>query len=176
MLEEFAKAFNQIDVSDMTRSETIQFVTGKEYNEAKWGDELDKAKELIFIPNAHLGPYIRHPKLEIISTFTLAHICRKVPIYVSLSWTVPRSWHGFQPWQMTPACILQMIAENGKMRSQEIMEAINLSQPSVSRYLSAYATGYLQERRENGAKVYILNNERIEKTFKAISAFLLDRS
>jgi DNA-binding transcriptional ArsR family regulator len=70
-----------------------------------------------------------------------------------------------------------MIAENGKMRSQEIMEAINLSQPSVSRYLSQLtATGYLQERRESGAKVYMLNDERIEKTLKAVSAFLLGRT
>ncbi|MGZ9221696.1 MAG: ArsR/SmtB family transcription factor, partial [Anaerolineales bacterium] len=73
--------------------------------------------------------------------------------------------------------ILQMIGEKGQMRSQEIMEAINLSQPSVSRYLSQLtATGYLQERRESGAKVYILNTDRIEKTFKAVNAFLLGRS
>ena len=73
--------------------------------------------------------------------------------------------------------MLQMIAENGEMRSQEIMEAIGLSQPSVSRYLSQLtAAGYLQERRANGGKVYILNRDRIEKTLKAVSAFLLDRS
>ncbi len=73
--------------------------------------------------------------------------------------------------------ILQMIAEKGEMRSQEIMEAINLSQPSVSRYLSQLtATGYLQERRENGAKVYVLNKDRIEKTLKAVHAFLLHRA
>jgi ArsR family transcriptional regulator len=73
--------------------------------------------------------------------------------------------------------ILQMIAENGEMRSQEIIEAINLSQPSVSRYLSQLtAAGYLQERRANGAKNYILNEDRIEKTLKAVSAFLLGRS
>ena len=72
--------------------------------------------------------------------------------------------------------ILQMIAEKGEMRSYEIMEAIHLSQPSVSRYLSQLtATGYLQERRESGAKVYILNKDRIEKTLKAVNAFLLGR-
>jgi DNA-binding transcriptional ArsR family regulator len=69
-----------------------------------------------------------------------------------------------------------MIADKGEMRSYEIMEATNLSQPSVSRYLSQLtATGYLQERRESGAKVYILNKDRIEKTFKAVNAFLLGR-
>jgi ArsR family transcriptional regulator len=73
--------------------------------------------------------------------------------------------------------ILQMIAEQGEMRSQEIMETINLSQPSVSRYLSQLtAAGYLQERRANGAKAYILNRDRTEKTLKALHAFLLGRS
>src|SRR5574339_296636 len=38
MLEETARAFNQIDVSDMTRLELVQFVTGKEYAESKWGN------------------------------------------------------------------------------------------------------------------------------------------
>jgi ArsR family transcriptional regulator len=73
--------------------------------------------------------------------------------------------------------ILQLIAENGHMRAQEIMESINLSQPSISRYLTQLtATGYLQERRENGAKVYALNKDRIEKTLKALHAFLIGRS
>jgi len=36
-------------------------------------------------------------------------------------------------------------------------------------------TGYLQERRANGAKAYTINRDRIEKTLKAISAFLLER-
>ena len=73
--------------------------------------------------------------------------------------------------------ILQMIVENGEMRSQEIIEATGLSQPSVSRYLGQLtAAGYLQERRENGAKVYVLNRDRIEKTLKAVHAFLIGRS
>ena len=178
MLEESAKAFNQIDVSDMTRLETIQFVTGKEYNEAKWGDELDKANNLIFIPNAHLGPYIRHAKIQ--DNFYLyfgAHLPEGSDIRVPELDRAEIVARLSALADNTRLSILQMIAENGKMRSQEIMEAINLSQPSVSRYLSQLtATGYLQERRENGAKVYMLNNERIEKTLKAVSAFLLDRS
>src|SRR5215213_11560679 len=64
MLEESARAFNQIDFSNMTRVEIVQFVTGKEITESKWGDQLLNAKELIFIPNAHIGPYIRTAKVR----------------------------------------------------------------------------------------------------------------
>ena len=70
--------------------------------------------------------------------------------------------------------ILQMIAENDELRSQEIMEEVGLSQPSVSRYLTQLtATGYLHERRVNGSKAYALNRDRIEKTLKALHKFLL---
>lgn len=178
MLEESARAFNQIDFSDMTRFEIIQFVTGKEYNEAKWGDELDNAKNLVFIPNAHLGPYIRHAKIQ--DTFYIyfgAHLPEGSNIHVPELDRAEIVSRLSALADDTRLNILQMIAENGEMRSHEIMEAINLSQPSVSRYLSQLtATGYLQERRENGAKVYILNKDRIEKTFKAVNAFLLGRT
>jgi DNA-binding transcriptional ArsR family regulator len=67
-----------------------------------------------------------------------------------------------------------MIAENGELRSQDIMVEVELSQPSVSRYLTQLtATGYLQERRVNGSKAYSLNRDRIEKTLKAVHKFLL---
>ena len=44
MLEESAKAFNQVDYGDMTRMEIIEFVTGKDVSspakgESKWGKQ-----------------------------------------------------------------------------------------------------------------------------------------
>ena len=178
MLEETARAFNQTDVSKMTRLELVQFVTGKEYTESKWGDELQNAKELIFIPNAHFGPYIRATKVQ--DNFYIyfgAHLPEGSEVHIPELDRAEIVARLSALADDTRLNILQMIAENGRMRSQEIMEAINLSQPSVSRYLTQLtATGYLQERRENGAKVYILNQDRIEKTLKAVHAFLLGRT
>ena len=178
MLEESARAFNQIDLSGKSRLELVQFVTGKEFNETKWGAELENAKELVFIPNAHIGPYIRATKIE--DTFYIyfgAHLPEGSDIYLPELDRAELVSRLSALADDTRLHILQMIAENGEMRSQEIMEAINLSQPSVSRYLTQLtATGYLQERRENGAKVYILNGDRIEKTLKALHAFLLNRT
>jgi len=178
MLEESAKAFNQIDVSQMTRVELVNFVTGKEIIESKWGNELLKAKELIFIPNAHIGPYIRGAKVQ--DNFYLyfgAHLPEGSDIRVPELDRAEIVSRISALADDTRLQILQLIAERGEMRSQEIMEVINLSQPSVSRYLSQLtAAGFLQERRANGAKAYILNEDRIEKTLKAVSAFLLGRS
>jgi DNA-binding transcriptional ArsR family regulator len=175
MLEETAKAFNQIDTSGMSRTELIQFVTGTEFTETKWGDTIKDAKELIFIPNAHFGPYIRGDKVrDRFYIYFGAHLPEGSEVHIPELDRAEIVARLSALADDTRLNILQMIAENGQMRAQEIMEVINLSQPSVSRYLTQLtATGYLQERRESGAKVYILNKDRIEKTLKAVHAFLL---
>jgi DNA-binding transcriptional ArsR family regulator len=180
MLEETAKAFNQTDFSDMARLEIIEYITGKDIStdskwESKWGDGLLKAEELTFIPNAHIGPYIRADKIgESFYMYFGAHLPEGSDVRVPELDRAEIVSRISALADDTRLQILQMIAENGEMRSQEIMEAINLSQPSVSRYLSQLtAAGYLQERRANGAKAYILNKDRIEKTLRAVSAFLL---
>jgi ArsR family transcriptional regulator len=178
MLEETVRAFNRIDFSGKSRVEIVEYITGKEINESKWGDELKKSEEGIFIPNAHFGPYIRATKIA--NTFLVyfgAHLPEGSDVRVPELDRAEIVSRISALADDTRLQILQMIAEQGEMRSQEIMETINLSQPSVSRYLSQLtAAGYLQERRANGAKAYILNRDRTEKTLKALHAFLLGRS
>jgi ArsR family transcriptional regulator len=183
MLEESARVFNQLDYSDMTRMQIIEFVTGKDVSsepkwESKWGKGVLNSKELILIPNAHIGPYVWADKVQ--DTFYIyfgAHLPEGSDVRVPELDRAEIVSRISALADDTRLQILQMIAENGEMRSQEIMDAINLSQPSVSRYLSQLtAAGYLQERRASGAKVYILNKDRIDKTLKAVNAFLLDRS
>ena len=178
MLEESARAFNQVDYQNMSRLDMVEFVTGKEVNESKWGDQLQNAKELIFIPNAHFGPYMRATMLgDNFYIYFGAHLPEGSDVRVPELDRAEIVSRISALADDTRLQILQMIAEQGEMRSQEIMEAINLSQPSVSRYLSQLtAAGYLQERRTNGAKAYLLNKDRIEKTLKAVSAFLLGHS
>src|SRR5215216_604169 len=178
MLEESARAFNQIDFSDQTRVEIVQVITGKDIGETKWGDQLVNAKDLIFIPNAHIGPYIRSAKVQdSLYIYFGAHLPEGSEIRVPELDRAEIVSRISALADDTRLQILQLIAERGEMRSQEIMDVINLSQPSVSRYLSQLtAAGFLQERRANGAKAYILNEDRIEKTLKAVSAFLLGRS
>ena len=183
MLEESARAFNQVDYSSMSRAEVIEYVTGKDIRseskwETKWGDSFLKARELIFIPNPHIGPYIRAEQIrDHFFIYFGAHLPEGSDVRVPELDRAEIVSKISALADETRLQILQMIAENGEMRSQEIIEATNLSQPSVSRYLSQLtAAGYLQERRANGAKAYLLNRDRIEKTLKAVRAFLLDRS
>ncbi len=175
MLEASARAFNQVDRAGKSRTEIVQFVTGKEVHESKWGNELLNAKELVFIPNAHFGPYMRATNIaDTLYIHFGAHLPEGSDVRVPELDRAEIVARLSALADDTRLNILQMIMERGEMRSQEIMEATNLSQPSVSRYLTQLtATGYLQERRQNGAKVYVLNRDRIEKTLKAVHAFLL---
>lgn len=178
MLEETARAFNRIDFSGMSRREIVEYVTGTEINESKWGDELNQTREGVFIPNAHFGPYIRATRIaDKFFIYFGAHMPEGSDVRVPELDRAEIVSRISALADDTRLQILQMIAENGEMRSQEIMERIDLSQPSVSRYLSQLtAAGYLQERRANGAKAYVLNRDRTEKTLKALHAFLLSRS
>jgi len=178
MLETSARAFNQIDLAGKSRTEIVQFVTGKEVHESKWGNELLNAKELLFIPNPHFGPYMRATTIaDTLYIHFGAHLPEGSDVRVPELDRAEIVSRLSALADDTRLNILQMIVEKGEMRSQEIMETTNLSQPSVSRYLTQLtAAGYLQERRENGAKVYVINRDRIEKTLKAVHAFLLDRS
>lgn len=178
MIEESAKAFNKIDTSDMTRAEIVQFITGKELTDSKWASEVEGTQEVYFVPNAHIGPYIHLTKVQ--NDFYVhfgAHLPEGSDVQVPELDRAEIVSKLSALADETRLQILQMIASNGEMRATELMEATQLSQPSISRYLGQLtANGFLQERRVNGAKAYTLNHERIEKTLKAISAFLLDRT
>jgi len=177
MLLDTVKAFKTTDIDNMSRIEAARFITGQELDETKWCEKLDNAEKIIFVPNVHIGPYIH--------TMASGNI-----LYLLFGARMPEGTGERIPEldrteivarlsalaDNTRLHILQLVAEQGEVRVQDILEVINLSQPSVSRYLSQLtAAGYLQERRENGAKVYILNKDRIEKTLKAVNAFLLNR-
>jgi DNA-binding transcriptional ArsR family regulator len=177
LLLESVKAFQQVDLSGMSRLEAARFITGQDLQENKWSQGLDQAGRLVFIPNAHIGPYLQRSMAgDTVYIFFGARQPEggvRVPeldraeIVARLSALADD----------TRLHILQMVIENKQMRSQEIIDATGLSQPSVSRYLTQLtAAGYLQERRSSGAKIYTLHRDRVEKTLKAVSAFLLDRS
>ena len=56
---------------------------------------------------------------------------------------------------------------------EDIMLQLELSQSAASRHLTQLtATGYLEERRCEGAKCYTLSPERVENTLRAVAAFL----
>lgn len=175
MLKESVKAFQSTDFSKMDRFEAARFVTGQDLDEEKWKPGLERANRIIFIPNAHIGPYVsRLPDEKDLIILFGARQPEDATIRVPELDRADIVTRLSALADDTRLQILQMIRDTEEMRAQEIIEATGLSQPSVSRYLGQLtATGYLQERRINGAKAYSLNRDRIAKTLKAVSVFLL---
>jgi DNA-binding transcriptional ArsR family regulator len=175
ILLESTKAFDKLDTYNKSRLEVARYITGQDLDEASWEASLEEAKRVLFIPNPHIGPYVT--KMHIGNTLSVIFGARQPE---DASVRIPELDRADIVARMsalsddTRLRILQMIAKNSEMRSQDIIEEVALSQPSVSRYLTQLTvTGYLQERRVNGAKAYTLNRDRIEKTLRALHKFLL---
>jgi DNA-binding transcriptional ArsR family regulator len=178
MLEDAVKAFQQVDFSRMSRFEAARLITGQELEREKWEWKFERVGRVIFVPSAHVGPYLG--KLA---------ACRDT-LWVLFGARLPEGIQ-FQAPDLSRTEIvvrlsaladdnrlqvLKLISEKGELSSQEIMASLGLSQSAASRHLKQLsATGYLSERRCNSAKCYQLNLERIEDTLHAVSSFLLGR-
>jgi DNA-binding transcriptional ArsR family regulator len=177
MLLEAVRASQEIGFAEMDRLEAARALTGQELEE-KHRHNLENARQVIFVPNAHIGPYLR--QVESAGTLWLIYGAR-----------LPRG-ASFDASDLSRAemlvrlsaladdgrlRILRLIAERGELRSSEVMQSLEMSQPTASRHLTQLtATGYLTERRCEGAKCYDLNPDRIEETLQAIRTYLIPAS
>jgi DNA-binding transcriptional ArsR family regulator len=175
VLRESTRQFQSLTTSHANSLEEASFITGQELPEEHWKKLLESGKQVWFVPNAHIGPYVY--KMIVGDSLWVIFGARQPE---SADVRIPELDRADIVARVSALAddtrlrILQMIGEQGELRSQDIMEQIELSQPSVSRYLTQLTvTGYLRERRINGAKAYTLNRERIEKNLKAIQKFLL---
>jgi DNA-binding transcriptional ArsR family regulator len=175
ILKDSVKAFKNANLEKMSRLELARYITGQDLDESIWEKMLEDAKYITYIPNAHIGPYIH--KMHYGNTLKIVYGARQPE---DSSIRIPELDRADIVTRMSALAdntrlhILQMITEAGELRSQDVMDEVGMSQPSVSRYLTQLtATGYLLERRVNGSKVYALNRDRIEKTLKAVQKFLL---
>ena len=177
MLEDAVRAFQQLDLAGKSDLEAARLITGQELDRQKWEPMLKQAKQIIFLPSAHVGPYQNRfcgtdalrisfgARLPEGTTFSAPDLSR-AEILVRLNALADSN----------RLRILKRIAERGEQSSLDVIADLGLSQSTVSRHLKQLtATGYLAERRCNGAKCYKLNPERIQATLQALSAYLLGR-
>jgi DNA-binding transcriptional ArsR family regulator len=174
MLNDSAAAFNELDLHGMSFREAAEFVTGQPQDDGEWNWVEGKFQRLVFVPSAHVGPYLgkyfqgdtllmifgaRLPQGATVSAPDL----NRNEIVVLLNALADD----------TRLRIMRFIAENGEQRSQDIMNRLDLSQSAASRHLKQLsATGYLAERRCEGAKCYSLSEDRLRGTLQAVLAFL----
>lgn len=175
VLRESVRQFQNVGLPRVDSLEEARLITGQDLPEENWKKLLERAQQVIYVPNPHIGLYVYKMLTGNLLWIVFgAHQPESADIRIPELDRADIIARVSALADDTRLRILQMVGEQGEMRSQDIMEKIELSQPSISRYLTQLtATGYLQERRVNGAKAYTLNRDRIEKNFKAIHKFLL---
>ena len=176
MLQASVDAFSQIDFTQMNALEAVHTVYGQDFSD-EWGKIFNKeeALQIIFVPSAHIGPYLGIFKHS--QTIWLLFGARLPEGSGMTSLELDRSELLVRLNALaddTRLHILQIIRDEGEQCSRDIIERFDISQSAASRHLKQLsATGYLTERRRDGAKCYNLNPERIETILQALSRFLL---
>jgi ArsR family transcriptional regulator len=176
MLQDAVQAFQQVDLGNLTKRQAVELVSGQELEEEKWACVLDSAERMVFVPSAHVGPYLG--KLYAGDATLWVFFGARLP--EGVEYHAPDLNRAEILVRLSALSdenrlrILRLVSENGEQRSQEIIAALDLSQSTVSRHLKQLcATGYLSERRCDGGKCYKFRPQRIKDSLQAISNFLL---
>lgn len=172
LLREAVEAFSQMNYRGLTALEAVRAVTGRDLS--TWERELSRAEHLVFVPSAHIGPYVRLFKTDSATAYltfgarlpegarTVSPALNRSELLVRLSALADD----------TRLQILELLTQHSELCAQDIMVKLDLSQSSASRHLRQLtATGYLLERRRDVAKCYSLNPARVEDTLAALQRF-----
>ena len=175
MLADAVMAFEEIDFSQMEKEEAANYIIGRDIGQEFWEKTKQDASQLIFVPSAHNGPYLGGFRYKNAQGIIFgARLPKDTDVHAP---DLSRNEITIRLIALADDIrlnILKTIAEEGEMRSQEIIDRLDLSQSAASRHLTQLsATGYLLERRCSGAKCYSLNRERVQDTMRAVEAFLL---
>ncbi|MBP6789194.1 MAG: winged helix-turn-helix transcriptional regulator [Candidatus Promineofilum sp.] len=174
MLQKAVRAFDSVDLNRLERSTAAEYVLGQPLKDDKWCHKIDDAARVTFVPSAHVGPYTArieaNGRLWILfgarqpqDAGEAAPELTRAELLVRLSALADD----------TRLSILRLVAEQGELRSQDVIGLLDLSQSGASRHLQQLsAAGFLSERRCNGAKCYHLNGERVDNTLAALGAYL----
>ncbi len=174
MLQDAVTAFRQVDFDQMSQIEAAEYITGQSIGEGKLQHMLENAESLIFVPSAHVGPYLsKFSHGNVFGILFGARLPEGIEYYapdLSRAEILVRLGALADDTRLR---ILRLISEDGEQRSKDIMRELELSQSAASRHLKQLsATGYLTERRCEGAKCYDINDGRVDSTLRALSAYL----
>jgi DNA-binding transcriptional ArsR family regulator len=172
LLEECVAAYRQLSFSGLTALEAIRAVTGRDVSGIHIWD-FSATEHLIFIPSAHLGPYLDQTAHGNVARIVFG---ARLPKGIAGTAALTRSELLVRLNALadeTRLRILELLAREGELCAQDLIERIGLGQSSVSRHLSQLsATGYIVERRREVNKCYTLNRDRIDDTLLAIKQLL----
>jgi DNA-binding transcriptional ArsR family regulator len=173
LLEESVRAFQGVELARLSLPEAIRMIVGRDLRPGPHDAQLTRAAEVIFVPSAHIGPYVHILYGERISR--LAFGARLPEGSKVQSPALTRSEMLVRLSALaddTRLRILDLLTDYQKISAQEIMARLGLSQSSASRHLiQLSAAGFLIEERQERNKYYQLNRERFEDVAGTLKGF-----
>lgn len=177
IIAEATAAFNAMNYDNMSAFEAMEAVTGRNMRgKGFFEEELESVDHLVFMPSAHLGPYISWAHIGKDKQLVFFFGVRPPKDAPTRSVDLNRSELLVRLNALadeTRLKILELLTENDELCAQDFITQLNLSQSSASRHLRQLtASGYLSERRRDVAKCYSLNPDRIDDTIRGLQQFL----
>lgn len=171
MVEESVRAFQTVAISTTSAEEATKQVTQRESLPEDWLEELQTVRRVVFIPSVHIGPYMLSlPRsgdtLRIVVTARIPEGSTIHSRRLERSELLTRLAALSDETRMQ---ILELVAERGKLTSNDVMEELGLTQSSASRHLTQLAaTGLLAKDASQKTKVYRLGSKRIDEVLASI--------
>jgi len=175
-LQACVDAFSKINFSGMSALEIARAVTGRDFSgNVLLNDEIKGATELRFVPSPHIGPYVMATRddirMDIVFRARMPEGTPSHSPHVDRSDLLVRLSALADDTRMQ---ILNLLLDHEELCAPQVIKLLGLSQSAASRHLRQLtATGFLTERRREGAKCYSLNQRRIEEVIKALEDHLL---
>ncbi len=176
MLRESAAAFEALRYDAMSVKDIVELVTNRDLSSKDlYGDDMNRAQHLVFVPSPHLGPYVSWLR-EMSGAYDLiffgARLPKNTPVRSSELNRAELLVRLNALADETRLRMLEMLTREDEICAQDFITLLDLSQSSASRHLRQLtASGYITERRRDVAKCYSLNRERVRDTLKALSQF-----
>ena len=173
MLRESLSALQQVNLAGLTTLDAAQKVTGQDLIGSKWEPIVSEAHRIIFVPSAHIGPYLgKQSDSQTLWLFFGARLPSEVYRVASPASRSELLVRLAALSDDTRLQILALIVQQGELCAPDIMAQLGLSQSATSRHLQQLsATGLLTERRRDSAKCYQLNRERLRDTLRALDRY-----
>lgn len=164
-VEDSVAAFRSVELPGGGVEEQLKFITGRDFIPPDWVELMSDAREIVYVPSVHIGPYMILFDYDGRRAYIVGRA--RIPDGATVhSPTLDRSDLLMRLDALSDSTrmrILELSATRGTITTQDVMEAIELSQSSASRHLTQLAaTGLLSVDGSERTKRYRINPRRIE--------------
>jgi DNA-binding transcriptional ArsR family regulator len=174
MLRDCVATFRSLDLDGMSTRQILQLVFDRDVPD-EWDEMIEALEKIILIPSPHIGPYLltfRHSENTARMLFgaRTPKGANVQSLELSRSEIIARMSALANDTRLS---ILHLLSQEGELSSQDIISRLKLSQSAASRHLQHLkATGYIVEQRQDGAKFFRPNPDRIGDLFTSLKEFL----